>query len=84
MLTSEQPSSISVQFAAIHASQQIVHWNRCVVAELEDVNCFKAAKKRDVIGLLAGLGQYGIRYFKACYDPICKDDVDMDSEGDSE
>ena len=37
------------------------------MAELEDVNCFKAAKKRDVIGLLAAMGQYGIRDFKACY-----------------
>lgn len=54
------------------------------MAELEDVNCFKAAKKRDVIGLLAATGQYGIRDFKAFYDPICKDDVDMDTEGDSE
>ena len=54
------------------------------MAEQEDTHCVKDAKKRDVIRLLAAMGQDGIEDVQACYTPICEQGVVVDPEGDSD
>ncbi len=63
------------------------NWPTLEAAPLEDTNCVKTAKKRDVKHLLAAMGQEGNKDIKHFYGPICdiaEDAMDTDSDDEDE
>ncbi|XP_072017397.1 uncharacterized protein [Amphiura filiformis] len=60
------------------------NWRALEAAPLDDTDCVKLAKKRDVKGLLIAMGQENNEEIKAFYDPICRTDEDAMETDDSD